>query len=137
MIKTRIAAFGLTLIIGIVASGPASIAQHMNAPDGPCSGKGSSGTATSQCFAMAHREADKRLNDTYEKVLKTLPPDAQKDLQAAELLWIRFRDANCAVEHGLYKGGSAAPMVLSACLEAVTRQRADDLMAMLGYRLLR
>ena len=31
--------------------------------------------------------------------------------------------------------GSAAPMVLSACLEAVTRQRADDLMAMLGYRL--
>ena len=76
-----------------------------------------------------------RLNDIYEKVLKTLPPDAQNDLQEAELLWLRFRDANCAVEHGLYKGGSAAPMVLSACLQAVTRQRADDLMAMLGYRL--
>ena len=61
----------------------------------------------------------------------------QKALQAAESLWIQFRDANCEVEHGLYKGGTAAPMVLNACLEALTRQRADDLMIMLGYRLAR
>ena len=135
MIKTRLVTFGLVLLVGLAAAGPASMAQHMNAPDGPCSGKGSSGAATSQCFAVAYQEADKRLNDIYNKVLKTLPPDLQQELQAAELLWIRFRDANCEVEHGLYKGGSAAPMVLSACLEAVTRQRAGDLMTMLGYRL--
>jgi uncharacterized protein YecT (DUF1311 family) len=91
-----------------------------------------------QCFAEAFREASKRLNDIYAKVLETLPTDAQKELQEAELLWLRFRDANCAVEHDLYRGGSAAPTVLSACLEALTRQRADDLMAMLlGYRLRR
>ena len=135
MIKTRLVTFGLVLLVGLAAAGPASMAQHMNAPDGPCSGKGSSGAATSQCFAVAYQEADKRLNDIYNKVLKTLSPDLQQELQAAELLWIRFRDANCEIEHGLYKGGSAAPMVLSACLEALTRQRADDLMTMLGYRL--
>ena len=135
MSKTRLVAFGLVLLVGLATADPASMAQHMNAPDGPCSGKGSSGAATSQCFAEASQEADKRLNDIYNKVLKTLPPDLQQELQAAELLWIRFRDANCEVEHGLYKGGSAAPMVLSACLEAVTRQRAGDLITMLGYRL--
>jgi uncharacterized protein YecT (DUF1311 family) len=107
MIKTRLVTFGLVLLVGLAAAGPASMAQHMNAPDGPCSGKGSSGAATSHCFAAAYQDSNKKLNDIYNKVLKTLPPDLQQSLQEAELLWIRFRDANCAVEHGLYKGGSA------------------------------
>jgi len=124
------------LVAALLAAGcpAAALAQHMNAPDSPCAGKGSN-AEMSGCFAQAHSSTDKRLNEVYRKVMGTLPPDSQKALQAAQLLWIQFRDANCEVEHGLYKGGSAAPMVQSACLEALTRQRADDLMTMLGYRL--
>ncbi len=131
---------------GVVAAGlvatafaagcPPSMGQHMNAADAPCR-SGSSNAQISQCFAAAYQDADKKLNDVYRRVLATLGPEHQKSLQAAQLLWIRFRDANCEVEHGLYEGGSAAPMVLDACLEALTRQRADDLMTMLGYRLQR
>jgi len=118
------------------AACPPSMAQHMNAPDAPCR-SGSANAQISQCFSAAYQDADKKLNDVYRRVVATLGPEDQKALQAAQLLWIRFRDANCEVEHGLYKGGSAAPMVLDACLEALTRQRADDLMTMLGYRLQR
>jgi|FEC22Drversion2_1045045.scaffolds.fasta_scaffold00974_3 uncharacterized protein YecT (DUF1311 family) len=118
------------------AACPPSMAQHMNAADAPCR-SGSANAQISQCFSAAYQDADKKLNDVYRRVVATLGPEDQKALQAAQLLWIRFRDANCEVEHGLYKGGSAAPMVLDACLEALTRQRADDLMTMLGYRLQR
>jgi uncharacterized protein YecT (DUF1311 family) len=137
MFKTRAVTFGLILVASLAAGWPASLGQHMNAPNGPCKNAGSSTAEQSQCFSAAYREADKKLNDVYAQVLKTLAPEAQQSLQAAERLWIQFRDANCEVEHGLYKGGSAAPMVLTACLEALTRQRADDLMTMLGYRVQR
>jgi uncharacterized protein YecT (DUF1311 family) len=135
MQKTRAAMVALTVLAGFAALAPASRGQHMNAPDGPCRNAGSSTAEQAQCFAMAYQEADKKLNEVYGRVLKTLAPDDQQALAAAERLWIQFRDANCAVEHGLYKGGSAAPMVLTACLEALTRQRGEDLMTMLGYRL--
>jgi uncharacterized protein YecT (DUF1311 family) len=128
-----VVALGLTAI-ALAAGCPPSMGQHMNAPDAPCR-SGSSNAQISQCFSAAYRDADKKLNDVYRRVLATLGPEDQKALQAAQLLWIHFRDANCEVEHGLYKGGSAAPMVLDACLEALTRQRADDLTTMLGYRL--
>jgi uncharacterized protein YecT (DUF1311 family) len=137
MFWTRMAMVGVALLIGIAASGPPSMAQHAIAPESPCSGKVASGPATPECFAKAFREAAQRLNDIYTKVLETLPTDAQKELQETELLWLRFRDSNCAIEYEFYKGGSAAQMVLNACLEALSRQRADDLIAMLGYRLQR
>src|SRR5258708_32017859 len=110
MFNTRVVAFGLVVVAGVAAGCPASMAQHMNAPDGPCRNAGSSTVQESQCFSAAYQDADKKLNDVYRQVLKTLAPEDQKSLQAAESLWIQFRDANCEVEHGLYKGGSAAPM---------------------------
>jgi len=61
--------------------------------------------------------------------------DEQKDLQAAQHLWLNFRDANCSAERTLYAGGSAAPMVYAAWVEADTRQRTTDLKAMYGSRL--
>ena len=135
MFNTRAIMSGLIVVAGVAAGCPAARAQHMNAPDSPCRNAGSSTAQQSGCFSVAYHDADKRLNDVYRQVLKTLDPQDQAALQAAESLWIQFRDANCEVEHALYKGGTAAPMVLNACLEALTRQRADDLMTMLGYRL--
>ena len=127
--------FGLIVAASVAAGCPASMAQHMNAPDSPCRSAGSSTAEQAGCFAVAYRDADKRLNDVFQQVVKTLGPEDEKALRLAKSLWIQFRDANCEVEHGLYRGGSAAPMVLNACLEALTRQRADDLMTMLGWRL--
>src|ERR1017187_1624508 len=109
-------------------------AQHMNAPDEPCRGPASNAETTA-CFISASKTADEQLNKIYVRIGEVLSADEQKDLQAAQRLWLRFRDTNCSAERNLYAGGSAAPMVYAACIEANTRQRTTDLKAMYGWRL--
>jgi uncharacterized protein YecT (DUF1311 family) len=108
--------------------------QHMNAPDSPCQGSASNAEITS-CFISASKTADERLNKVYCRIREVLSADEQRDLRSAQRLWLRFRDANCQAERNLYAGGSAAPMVYAACVEADTRQRTSDLKAMYGWRL--
>ncbi len=136
MLENRSFGLGLLLALAAVWADPA-LAQHMNAPDRPtCPGPRST-ASDAACFEVAYRESDHKLNEVFQQVLKTLAPQDQAALRSAQLLWLKFRDANCEVEHGLYKGGTAAPMVLTACLEAETRHRTDDLLAGFGYRLQR
>jgi uncharacterized protein YecT (DUF1311 family) len=59
-------------------------------------------------------------------IREALSADEQRDLQSAQRLWLKFRDSNCQAERNLYAGGSAAPMVYAACIEADTRQRVSD-----------
>jgi uncharacterized protein YecT (DUF1311 family) len=106
----------------------------MNAPDAPCKAPASNAEET-QCFITASKVADEQLNQTYARVRQVLSPDEQKDLQQAQLLWLKFRDANCSAERNLYGPGTAAPMVYAACLEADTRQRTAELKTMYGWRL--
>jgi uncharacterized protein YecT (DUF1311 family) len=108
-------------------------AQHMNAPDAPCQGPASNAEATA-CFISASKAADEQLNKIYARIREVLSADEQNDLQAAQDLWLRFRNANCSAERNLYAGGSAAPMVYAACTDANTRQRTTDLKAVYGWR---
>jgi uncharacterized protein YecT (DUF1311 family) len=109
-------------------------AQHMNAPDSPCQASASNAKITS-CFISASKTADERLNKVYGRIREALSADEQRDLHSAQRLWLKFRDSNCQAERNLYAGGSAAPMVYAACMEADTRQRTSDLKAMYGWRL--
>jgi uncharacterized protein YecT (DUF1311 family) len=114
--------------------GGACFAQHMNAKDGPCQAP-SSGAGETQCFYDASKKADLELNQVYKRVQSVVEGDDLAKLKTVQRLWIQFRDANCDAEHELYSGGSAAPMVQFACLEAVTRHRSEELMVMYGWRL--
>jgi len=87
------------------------------------------------CFIQESKTADGRLNKIYARIREVLSPDEQKDLQAAQRLWLEFRDVNCSAERNLYSSRSAAPTVYAACIEAETRQRTADLKAMYGWRL--
>ncbi|MGA2237259.1 MAG: lysozyme inhibitor LprI family protein [Terriglobales bacterium] len=111
-------------------------AQHMNAPDAPCQAPASNAETTA-CFVSASKVADEQLNKIYVRIREVLSADEQQDLQEAQRLWLKFRDANCSAERNLYAGGSAAPMVYAACVEADTRQRTSDLKAMYGWRLVK
>ena len=106
----------------------------MNAKDGPCQ-EPSSGYEETKCFADAAKKSDSELNQMYRRVLSVVDGDERVKLQTAQRLWIQFRDANCEAEHVLYSGGSAAPMVKFACVEAVTRHRTEELKEMYGWRL--
>ncbi|MGP8270223.1 MAG: lysozyme inhibitor LprI family protein [Terracidiphilus sp.] len=109
-------------------------AQHMNAKDGPCQEAGS-GAETTACFYQAYKASDAELNQIYSRILTVVDGDNLANLREVQRLWIQFRDANCSAEYELYRGGSAAPMVKFACLEAVTRDRTEELKVMYGWRL--
>lgn len=106
----------------------------MNAAGNPCQSIGPDSTET-QCFIAAGQRADKTLNVFYEKMRAHLEPEDQKNLLAAQRLWIQFRDANCSAEERLYEGGSARPTVRAACIEAMTHQRLIELHTMYDWTL--
>jgi uncharacterized protein YecT (DUF1311 family) len=108
-------------------------AQHMNAKDAPC--QASSNAAETTCFYESSKKSDAELNQLYRRVSTVVSGDEVVKLKEAQRLWIQFRDANCAAEHELYLGGTAAPMVRLACLEAMTRHRTEELNLMYGWRL--
>jgi uncharacterized protein YecT (DUF1311 family) len=122
-------------VLGMLLCPGLATAQHMNASDAPSCPGGSSNAAMGDCFAKALADADRKLNDTFARIVKVLSADERQALQAAQVVWIRFRDANCEAERKLYEGGSAAPMVQTACLEAETRHRTEGLMTGFGFRL--
>jgi uncharacterized protein YecT (DUF1311 family) len=106
----------------------------MNAKDAPCQNVGSNAEETECCF-QASRKADAELNQLYRRISTVVSGDELVKLKEAQRLWIEFRDANCSAEYELYRGGSAAPMVKLACLEAVTRHRTEELNIMYGWRM--
>lgn len=59
----------------------------------------------------------------------SLPLEIARRLPSPSGLWLKYRDATCEAERGLYEGGSASFAVFPACLEAQTRQRMVDLQA--------
>lgn len=124
---------GLLIVVGCLFLSSNSLAQHMNAADAPCR-DAASGAEETQCFVTASQVADKQLNDTYARVRQVLSSDEQEQLQEAQRLWLKFRDANCTAERNLYGKGTAAPMVYAACITADTQQRTSELNTMYGWR---
>jgi len=106
----------------------------MNAKDGPCQAP-ATGAKETACFDAASKKSDAELNRIYLQIETIVAGDELVKLKAAQRLWIQFRDANCDAEHELYSGGSAAPMVRLACVEAMTRHRTEELKVMYGWRL--
>lgn len=106
----------------------------MNAKDSPCAGP-MSGAEETACFIKTYRQTDVKLNALYKRIEAVLQGDDLARLKMAQRSWVQYRDTNCDAEHALYTGGSAAPMVQQACLEAVTRHRIEELTTMYGWRL--
>ena len=132
--KNRNGGIDVCLLFMLLLVGSTCFAQHMNAKDSPCQ-EPSSGAEETASFAKALKKSDLQLNQMYQRVQSVVVGDQLVKLKTAQRLWIQFRDANCEAEHELYSGGSAASMVKLACLEAVTRHRAEELTVMYGWRL--
>jgi len=132
MPQNRVIETSLLLLVGL-SFATSSVGQHMNADGAPCRTPNSNAEQT-HCFLSASRDADVKMNQTYEEVRKVLGAEEQKELHAAQELWLKFRDTNCSAERHLYEGGTAAPAVHAACMEADTRQRTAELNTMYGWR---
>lgn len=132
--KIKRAVTALCVVIAITISAGRIHAQHMNVPDAPCRTDATT-LDMFNCFSTALDKSDSDLNRLYQRVQTVVSGDELVDLKAAQRLWIKFRDANCDAEHELYDGGTAAPVVKLACLEAMTRHRTEELKVMYGWRL--
>ncbi|MBU7585439.1 MAG: lysozyme inhibitor LprI family protein [Nostoc sp. TH1S01] len=80
------------------------------------------------CSQLSYQDADKKLNQAYKKLLAKLSKSRQQKLIAAQVAWIKFRDASCEFERSQYEGGSIAPAIYSGCLEEATKQRTQQLL---------
>ena len=83
------------------------------------------------CSAAQYQAADKKLNQTWQDVLKRAEP-AQRDLlKKAQSAWIALRDADCAFISSSSQGGTAQPMVNNQCLTDKTNEREAYLSSLL------
>jgi uncharacterized protein YecT (DUF1311 family) len=84
-----------------------------------------------RCAARARDRADAELNKVYRELSKDTGTAERAKLRAAQLAWIKFRDAQCDYESIGNKGGSIYPMVYSFCLAKMTAARAGQLQEIL------
>lgn len=54
------------------------------------------------CLTAEQERQDKRLNANYKALLAKLSPEAKKELVLAERAWLKFQDANGALESSVY-----------------------------------
>lgn len=83
-----------------------------------------------ECANEGYQQADQTLNRIYSAYQKRLQPTQRARLKAAQVAWIRFRDANCAFESSGVEGGSAHTLIYLNCMAATTAERSKALQAL-------
>jgi uncharacterized protein YecT (DUF1311 family) len=86
------------------------------------------------CAGKEYKAADAALNKTYQQLSGMLNEEEKAQLKAAQLAWIKYRDANCDFVADQFKGGSMRPMILGLCLADVTRNRTTELKSQIKDR---
>ena len=78
------------------------------------------------CMGSEAEQQDARLNENYKAAMQALTPAQQTQLRDAQRLWIKFRDADCALL-GSLTGGTIDSVNSASCFLDMTQKRADDL----------
>ncbi|RQS08762.1 DUF1311 domain-containing protein [Burkholderia sp. Bp9002] len=115
---------GLLLSLAMAANAHAQ-ANCANAPDQ---------AAMSACADRAYKKSDAELNRAYQAVttrVRDNRPLADK-LVSAQRAWVAYRDAECGFSSAGAEGGSVYPMVVSTCLDDLTKARLESLQGYLS-----
>jgi uncharacterized protein YecT (DUF1311 family) len=78
------------------------------------------------CMGAETKRQDARLNKAYNDVMAQLSPARKKQLQDAQRLWIKYRDANCHF-YADPEGGTAASVNAASCVMTATAARSKEL----------
>lgn len=82
--------------------------------------------AMHECMAAERMRHDEVLNATYQRLMRELPEPRKKALLAAQRLWIKYVEANCAFYNDP-DGGSLARLSANSCRMDETARRAQEL----------
>ena len=99
----------------------------------PCA-DAQSQTEMNICWGKQYKAADAQLNVVYREFMSKLSAEETAQLKAAQLAWLKFRDANCEFVADQFKGGSMRSMVVGMCLADVTHARVNELKAQMKDR---
>jgi uncharacterized protein YecT (DUF1311 family) len=141
-IKAHIMRFTLSflripvLLLGGAAGALPALAQEtgLSAQHTACMDKAGGVTLSMvECMVSEHGRQDKRLNTVYHALMTELPPPRKKQLQAAQRLWLQYREANCSFYQDP-EGGSLARVAANSCMLQMTAQRAQELTALKPMR---
>jgi uncharacterized protein YecT (DUF1311 family) len=82
-----------------------------------------------RCAVARFRKADAELTAVFRKITSDTNRDGKNRelLQAAQRLWLRYRDATCDWQSDNVRGGSAATLYAINCLAEVTEGQAKYL----------
>ena len=73
------------------------------------------------------QKADAELNRVYQQLMAKLDKPSRERLIDAQLLWIKFRDADARARAEVNQGGSIYPMIVSGSRASATRARIAEL----------
>ena len=128
-------AFALTLMM-LFLPVSASAADIAATCYDACEASTSSNPEFKACLSRAADAADAKLNDGYKalqgavrragKAMGQAPDIQLSTLTAAQKKWIAYRDENCTFEDELAFGGTSIGGNYSACLCALSLERAED-----------
>lgn len=82
------------------------------------------------CLDKELAKYNKELNDVYRDFFKRSPHEKLKKI---EILWIKFKEADCAYIASEVQGGYEFPFIYKACLINKTKARIADLKRPLFY----
>ena len=78
------------------------------------------------CIGAETKRQDARRNKVQKEWMAQLSPARNKELQAAQRAWIKFRDANCNF-YADPEGGTMATVSSNDCFMSATASRAKEL----------
>lgn len=79
------------------------------------------------CAGIEYQNADKQLNQVYQKLMPKLSASRKQKLTLAQRAWINFRDTNCEFEMSQFEGGTMAPAAKAGCMAQLTQTRTKQL----------
>ncbi|HGL4258867.1 lysozyme inhibitor LprI family protein [Burkholderia dolosa] len=118
----------MRVLTGLLCSLALTLAADIAHAQANCTSATDQATLTA-CADRAYKKADAELNRTYQAVtarLRDARPLADK-LVNAQRAWIAYRDAECHFSSANAEGGSVYPVVMSTCLEDLTKARTETL----------
>lgn len=90
--------------------------------------------AINACAVKLARESDDVLNQTYQKLQSILSVAQAKRLVDAQLAWLKFRDAQCALEKSFLGDSSLSITSQLVCIKRISDERIKDLHHLLSVR---
>lgn len=85
-----------------------------------------------KCNGDELQRQDKRLNETYKRVMTTLDDRQKNELKTLQRAWMAYRDIKCSFYYS-FTGGTIDRLNGSFCMIIETANQADELKSLESY----